>query len=127
MYKILLMKIIRLGSFRSCPTCNLNGDYCPGHIGHVELPIPLYNPIVFPRLYQLLKLICFSCHHFRIHKDKLAQLVKVIDLVSENKFDEAMKAEEELDRLSKPAKTDDSSHSSDEEEEPAHNHIDAGT
>lgn len=30
-----------------CTTCGLNSTQCPGHFGHVELPVPVYNPMVF--------------------------------------------------------------------------------
>ena len=32
---------------RSCATCGLLYVACPGHFGHVELPVPVYNPLVF--------------------------------------------------------------------------------
>lgn len=30
-----------------CATCSLNSFECPGHFGHVDLSVPLYNPLVF--------------------------------------------------------------------------------
>ncbi|GFH25207.1 DNA-directed RNA polymerase subunit, partial [Haematococcus lacustris] len=30
-----------------CATCGLGGTACPGHFGHVELPVPAYNPMIF--------------------------------------------------------------------------------
>lgn len=30
-----------------CATCGLPGAACPGHFGHVELPVPVYNPLLF--------------------------------------------------------------------------------
>lgn len=30
-----------------CQTCSLGYDSCPGHFGHIELPLPVYNPLVF--------------------------------------------------------------------------------
>lgn len=30
-----------------CGTCSLSYNMCPGHFGHIELPMPVYNPIIF--------------------------------------------------------------------------------
>lgn len=30
-----------------CATCGLNNFECPGHFGHIEVSVPLYNPLVF--------------------------------------------------------------------------------
>ncbi|XP_054713157.1 DNA-directed RNA polymerase I subunit RPA1-like [Uloborus diversus] len=46
-----------------CETCDLNFFKCPGHLGHISLPVPVYNPAIFLQLYQLLRGICFNCHH----------------------------------------------------------------
>jgi DNA-directed RNA polymerase I subunit RPA1 len=32
----------------SCATCGLRYQHCPGHFGHVELAVPVFNPLVFP-------------------------------------------------------------------------------
>lgn len=32
---------------RSCVTCGLPGAACAGHFGHIELAVPVYNPLVF--------------------------------------------------------------------------------
>ena len=31
----------------SCVTCGLPGAACAGHFGHIELAVPVYNPLVF--------------------------------------------------------------------------------
>ena len=49
-----------------CPTCGLGFNECPGHCGHIELPVPVYNPILFPHMYKLLRMKCMACHHFRL-------------------------------------------------------------
>ncbi len=30
-----------------CATCGLSHYECPGHFGHIELAVPIYNPLVF--------------------------------------------------------------------------------
>lgn len=49
-----------------CSTCGLNDMYCPGHQGHVELPVPCFNPLFFNQLYIFLRSTCVHCHHFKL-------------------------------------------------------------
>lgn len=30
-----------------CATCMQDFNNCPGHLGHIELPLPTYNPLFF--------------------------------------------------------------------------------
>lgn len=52
-----------LGSSESddvCTTCGQSNLHCPGHMGHITLPLPCYNPVTF----QLMTKVChafFSC------------------------------------------------------------------
>ncbi|OQR80094.1 DNA-directed RNA polymerase I subunit RPA1-like, partial [Tropilaelaps mercedesae] len=45
-----------------CDTCSLSQLHCPGHIGHIPLPLPVFNPIYFRDLHKLLRGSCFTCH-----------------------------------------------------------------
>ena len=58
-----------------CGSCGLNINECPGHIGHIDLSVPLYNPTLFPLLFRLLRLKCYSCHQFRAPQ-RLSQILK---------------------------------------------------
>lgn len=60
-----------LGAFLKnlCSTCGLNELYCPGHQGHIELPVPVYNPLFFNQLYMFLRTTCLYCNHFKLHKN----------------------------------------------------------
>ena len=49
-----------------CPTCGLDSFKCMGHPGHVELCVPLYNPLTMALLYKLLKATCLQCHRLRV-------------------------------------------------------------
>ena len=44
-----------------CGTCAQNYIYCPGHFGHLELPLPVYHPLFFKELLQILRSSCFKC------------------------------------------------------------------
>ena len=45
-----------------CLTCGLNYIHCPGHFGHITLPLPVFHPIFFSDFYQILQSSCLSCH-----------------------------------------------------------------
>lgn len=45
-----------------CTTCKLTSDDCPGHCGHIEMVVPVYNPVFFPQMFNILKRKCFHCH-----------------------------------------------------------------
>ncbi|XP_054005071.1 DNA-directed RNA polymerase I subunit RPA1 [Hylaeus anthracinus] len=49
-----------------CGTCGCNVYKCPGHFGHIELPMPVVNPLFHKGLYTLLKLTCLSCYLMHI-------------------------------------------------------------
>lgn len=53
-----------------CPTCHQTQKECPGHMGHIELPVPVYNPVLFPKLLTILKRKCFNCHKLRLDCSK---------------------------------------------------------
>ncbi|XP_062332122.1 DNA-directed RNA polymerase I subunit RPA1 [Osmerus eperlanus] len=45
-----------------CSTCMQDFNNCPGHLGHIELPLPVYNPFFFDKLYLLVRGSCLNCH-----------------------------------------------------------------
>ena len=49
-----------------CSTCLLACEHCPGHLGHIQLPLPVCNPLFYSTILQLLKLTCITCHKFRV-------------------------------------------------------------
>ena len=51
---------------------------CPGHCGHIDLDVPVYNPLMFPAMFLLLRSKCLYCHKFRMDAVKVRQyLVKL--------------------------------------------------
>jgi DNA-directed RNA polymerase I subunit RPA1 len=65
----------------ACPTCGMQVNYCPGHVGHINLTAPIYNPFMVKDVYKLLKAKCFSCHRLRIHPSKIEIYTKVLKLL----------------------------------------------
>ncbi|CAM9447200.1 unnamed protein product, partial [Chrysoparadoxa australica] len=49
-----------------CPTCGQDLKNCPGHLGHIELAVPVYHPLLFTAAFKLLKVKCFQCHALRL-------------------------------------------------------------
>ncbi|XP_004642855.1 DNA-directed RNA polymerase I subunit RPA1 [Octodon degus] len=45
-----------------CATCVQDFNNCSGHLGHIELPLTVYNPLFFDKLYLLLRGSCLNCH-----------------------------------------------------------------
>eukprot|EP01134_Creolimax_fragrantissima_P007681 CFRG7681T1 len=48
-----------------CETCTLTTEHCPGHPGHIELPLPVYNPIFFGTMFQMVRASCLYCHSLK--------------------------------------------------------------
>ncbi|KAI5192644.1 DNA-directed RNA polymerase I subunit RPA1 [Nematocida minor] len=72
----------RLGAVgdSSCEHCHLRHNNCPGHFGHIDLPLPVYNPMTHPLLSKLLKQACLVCHRFRAGKDYVQALTRQLQL-----------------------------------------------
>eukprot|EP00762_Andalucia_godoyi_P008421 ANDGO_04681.mRNA.1 DNA-directed RNA polymerase I subunit rpa1 len=58
-----------------CSTCALGIDHCPGHVGHIDLGTPLYNPVFFSQLFRLVRAECLYCQHFRIKEERLYPMI----------------------------------------------------
>ncbi|KAF2965812.1 hypothetical protein GQX73_g7762 [Xylaria multiplex] len=52
----------------TCTTCNLPSPNCPGHPGHIELPIPVYHPVFMDQILRLLRAQCQYCFRFRMRR-----------------------------------------------------------
>ena len=51
-----------------CLTCSLSYKDCPGHLGSLELPLPVFNPLLFNELYRQLRVKCYMCHHVKLRQ-----------------------------------------------------------
>lgn len=62
----------------NCKTCNLSLLNCPGHFGHIKLPRPVFNPMLFDSLLSIVRCCCFQCKHFKItNYDRLILFCKL--------------------------------------------------
>lgn len=66
-----LMGVLENG--RQCQTCGQPNSICPGHIGYIQLPEPIYNPKCLRVITNILKCICLNCAGPRIlpHETKI--------------------------------------------------------
>ncbi|GAM16960.1 hypothetical protein SAMD00019534_001350 [Acytostelium subglobosum LB1] len=64
-----------------CIVCNMSHMDCPGHYGHIELPIPAYNPVMFKILHKLAQSTCFNCHHFKHGKSLVDSYIQELSLL----------------------------------------------
>ncbi|KAB8345883.1 hypothetical protein FH972_022938 [Carpinus fangiana] len=51
---------------KSCATCHLKSNSCPGHCGHIELPVPVYHPVYIEQLFRLLRAQCIFCYKLKL-------------------------------------------------------------
>ena len=70
------------GKDDACGTCGLNYVHCPGHMGHIPLPLPVYHPIFFMTLYQVLRSSCWNCHRWLCSSYKTHLLRGQLELLS---------------------------------------------
>ncbi|SPQ27410.1 70d7be7a-7ac4-4b2d-ad0c-e680c83d4e47 [Thermothielavioides terrestris] len=72
-----------------CRTCNLNQAQCPGHPGHIELPVPVYHPIFMDQAYRLLRAQCVYCHRFRLPRHEIHRYTCMLRLLQVGLLHEA--------------------------------------
>ena len=72
-----------------CVTCGLNGKDCPGHVGHIELEVPVYHPLLFMHMFQLLRASCAFCHGMRMSKERCRAYLLKLQLYEMNEVEAA--------------------------------------
>lgn len=77
-----------------CSTCGLGSAQCPGHFGHIDLCLPVYNPLTFAQLFQLLRLTCLYCHKLRMSGIRSALYWGKLKLLQAGLLMEAMDLEQ---------------------------------
>jgi DNA-directed RNA polymerase beta' subunit len=77
----------------NCPTCNYGFVNCPGHPGHIELDHPIYHPLLFDSLFQILKATCLCCKRLRLNDTHIFPYLAKLKLLEMDEITEA----EELD------------------------------
>lgn len=79
-----------------CSTCCQDFNNCPGHLGHVELPLPVYNPLFFDKLYLLIRGSCLSCHMLTCPRAAIHLLLNQLKLVDHGAMQDVYQIEQVL-------------------------------
>ncbi|XP_073342711.1 DNA-directed RNA polymerase I subunit RPA1 [Pagrus major] len=82
----------------ACSTCCQDFNNCPGHLGHVELPLPVYNPLFFDKLYLLMRGSCLSCHMLTCPRAAIHLLQNQLKLVDHGAMQEVYLIEQVLNQ-----------------------------
>ncbi|CAG9786553.1 unnamed protein product [Diatraea saccharalis] len=61
-----------------CATCSNVLLHCPGHFGHIELPLVVVNPLFLRNIYTLFRISCLKC--FKIQMDDNTKLLLKLQL-----------------------------------------------
>ena len=71
-----------------CKICGQNGEKCHGHMGHIQLPVEIYNVLFIREIQKFLSLLCMKCHGFIIqNNDKNGDvIVKCKKFLNELKY-----------------------------------------
>ncbi|KFY46066.1 hypothetical protein V494_00630 [Pseudogymnoascus sp. VKM F-4513 (FW-928)] len=83
-----------------CTTCHLGALSCPGHVGHITLPVPVYHPTFMDQLLRLLRAKCGYCHHFKMSRKDVNLYYCKLRLIQAG----LLSASEEVDNIDLVAK-----------------------
>ncbi|KAM7417105.1 hypothetical protein PAMA_016965 [Pampus argenteus] len=81
-----------------CSTCCQDFNNCPGHLGHIELPLPVYNPLFFDKLYLLIRGSCLACHMLTCPRAAIHLLLNQLKLLDHGAMQEVYQTEQVLNQ-----------------------------
>ncbi|KAK1175439.1 DNA-directed RNA polymerase I subunit RPA1 [Acipenser oxyrinchus oxyrinchus] len=82
-----------------CATCTQDFNNCPGHMGHIELPLPVYNPLFFDKLYLLVRGSCLNCHMLTCSRGVIHLLLNQLKVLDVGVIQAVYDLEEMLNRF----------------------------
>ncbi|XP_069488274.1 DNA-directed RNA polymerase I subunit RPA1 [Ambystoma mexicanum] len=82
-----------------CTTCAQGFHNCPGHMGHIDLPLPVYNPLFFDKLYLLVRGSCFSCHMLTCPRSVIHLILNQLRALDEGNLHAVYEIEAALNRF----------------------------
>jgi len=85
----------------TCATCKYPGSMCAGHFGHLELVVPVYNPLTFGTVVRLLKTTCFHCHQFRMHSSRVRRFQERLSKLMDGDMEGAAEVAPEISKSAK--------------------------
>lgn len=58
----------------NCETCSHNQKKCPGHMGSVQLKVPIMSPLFMQLITNWTKMICFECGNIQVSDEKINKI-----------------------------------------------------
>ena len=77
-----------------CVTCGLTQSACLGHLGHIALTLPVYQPLLFSLSYQLLKAKCWHCHRLKLGRLRVELFTTQLQLLEVGMLEQAQLVEQ---------------------------------
>lgn len=74
---------------RRCTTCNLGQQSCPGHPGHIDLPVPVYHPTFVDQTLRMLRAQCVYCDSLRMPRREIHRYACILRLLQHGLLNEA--------------------------------------
>ncbi|KAJ1611319.1 putative DNA-directed RNA polymerase I [Cryptosporidium canis] len=72
-----------------CATCGSRNE-CPGHIGHIELELPVFHPLFLGSLVRILKCCCWHCCCVRLSKKVCNGYIKKFESIGKGPHNDFM-------------------------------------
>lgn len=69
-----------------CKTCKQNTEFCPGHYGHVDLAVPVYNTLFMDKVKKLLSITCYICSSLIVDHENKKLLTIISKMKKENRI-----------------------------------------
>lgn len=100
---------LAMGAFlrNLCTTCGLDEKFCPGHMGHIDLPVPVFNPLFFNQMYIFLRSSCLYCHHWKLNEMEIHKYTCKLRLIQYGLLLECLELDNMVARDGSSSKNDD--------------------
>lgn len=82
-----------------CATCHNLYYSCSGHFGHIDLPLPVYNPLFMSTMFSILRLACLQCHVMQIPRNFCRIFIAQLKLLEAGRVVEALEIAGHLNYL----------------------------
>jgi hypothetical protein len=79
-----------------CRTCGLDDKECTGHSSHIELPLPVYHPLLMDQCHLLLRAQCAHCARLRLPESEKRAATCLLRLYRRGEWQAAQAFEAEL-------------------------------
>ncbi|XP_078079617.1 DNA-directed RNA polymerase I subunit RPA1 isoform X2 [Mustelus asterias] len=82
-----------------CGTCAQDYTNCPGHMGHIDLPLTVYNPLFFDKLHLMIRGSCLNCHLLTCSRPMMYLLLNQLQVVNVGAIEAVYELEKVLNEV----------------------------